>query len=95
MKLYVLPKSRLGAWSAGLTAFSIVTMICLYVFAERMDLISNELIVAVLGAAAVIAAFVALLMGLVAVIRNKEQSIFVFVSILLGAIVLGFVIFGE
>ena len=56
--------------------------------------ISSDMLIRIVGATSVIAQIIAFAFGVIAVIKNKERSFLVFLAILLGLVVLGF-IFGD
>ncbi|NJD04853.1 MAG: hypothetical protein FIA99_20140 [Ruminiclostridium sp.] len=94
MKIYFLPKSRLGRWTAGLSIYSLFLFIFGYIFAELSKIITSDILITIAGASSVIASIVSFITGIIAVIKNKERSILVFLGILLGLVVLVF-IFGN
>lgn len=94
MKFVLLPKSRMGKWSVWLSIFFVLTGIFFYVFAELLKVITSDIVVTIFGAAAVIAQIFALIFGFTAVLKNKERSSLVFLAILIGLVILGF-IFGD
>ena len=92
MQISLLPKSRLGTWSVGLSIFFLVVCIFLYIFAELLKVISSHVLITVVGATSVIAQIIAFSVGIITVIKNKERSSLVFLAILLGLVVLGFIL---
>ncbi len=92
MKIRIIPQSYLGQWSAGLGLFSILAFISGYAFAELLDIIKSDLLITILGIAAIIAAIVALVAGIIAARKNKERSVLVFLSIGFGIVVIAFII---
>jgi len=94
MKTNLLPKSRLGTWSVGLSTFTLSVFIFFYIFAELLNVITSEILITIFGASAVIASLIAFFIGIVAVAKNKERSFLVYLSILMGLVVLVF-IFGD
>ena len=91
MKISFLPKSPLGKWTVGLNIFFLIAFIFLYIFAELLNLIPFE-IVRIIGATSVIVSIIAFFTGVIAVIKIKERSALVFLSIIIGLVVLSFVI---
>ncbi|OGY25560.1 MAG: hypothetical protein A2Z24_01735 [Candidatus Woykebacteria bacterium RBG_16_44_10] len=94
-----MPKTTLGKWSAGLIiAFFLLLatgMIVVSVFKQEggETFLDNLWIsIPMLGAGAV--AIAAFFTGVVAIVRNKERSVFVFLAALIGLLVLIFVL-GE
>lgn len=94
IKINFLPKSRWGKWSAGLNMFFLLVSIFFYIFAELLNVITSDMVVTIFGATAVIASVIAFFIGITSVIKNKERSILVFISIFVGFVVLLF-IFGD
>lgn len=92
MKISFLPKSRLGTGSVGLNIFSVSTFIFFYIFAELLNVITSDILVTIFGATAVIASIIAFFTGVIAVIKNKERSVLVFLSIIIGFVVIAFII---
>jgi len=97
-KLKLSPKTKLGRWSVGLIAafFILFAIFQLLVgsgqqggetFSDNLLLSIPALLMATMG----IAAFVT---GIIAIIKHKERSILVFISSLIGFLVLDFVL-GE
>jgi len=92
MKIGLLPKSHMGTWSVRLSIFFILTSIFLYVFGELSGVITSDMLISIVGATSIIAQIIALILGIITVIKNKEQSSMVFLAILLGLVVLGFIL---
>lgn len=93
-----MPRTRLGKWSAGLIVVSLLlfaTLALLVSLGQRggETFFSNPLLgISGLGAAA--AAVLASFAGIVAIIKNKERSVFVYIATAIGLYVLVFVL-GE
>jgi len=92
VKISFLPKSRLGTGSVGLNIFFVSTSIFFYIFAELLNVITSDILVTIFGATAVIASIIAFFTGDIAVIKNKERSVLVFLSIIIGFVVIVFII---
>lgn len=92
MKINFLPKSCLGTTSAALNIFSVSTFIIFYIFAELLKVITSDILVTIFGVAAVIASITAFFTGVTAVVKNKERSVLVFLSIIIGFVVIAFII---
>ena len=92
MKTNLLPKSRLGALTVVLITFTLVVFIFFYIFAELLSVIKSDILIALFGSSAVIAAIIAFFIGIVAVIKNKERSFLVFLAIFIGFVILAFII---
>ncbi|MCB2292384.1 hypothetical protein LGK95_02370 [Clostridium algoriphilum] len=92
MKISFLPKSRLGNWAVGLSIFFLLVAIFFYIFAERLHVITSDMLVTIFGATSIIASVIAFFIGVVAIIKNKERSVLVFLAIFIGFVVLAFII---
>jgi 1,4-dihydroxy-2-naphthoate octaprenyltransferase len=94
MKLNFVPKTILGKWSVGLNTFFLILIIISIVFVKVFRILSFDdhwWDVTVL--VTIPASIIAFLTGIRAVIKNKERSILVFLSILIGTGVIFFLIF--
>ena len=93
-----MPKTLLGKWSTGL----IIVFFALFVLFNALvasgqrggETFFDNLTLTIPIFAAGISAVVAALLGIFSIIRQRERSIFVFVSSLIGFLVLFFVL-GE
>jgi hypothetical protein len=94
IRIILLPKSRMGKWSVWLSLFFILTSIFFYIFAELLKVITSDMLVSIFGTAAIIIQIIALIFGVIVVAKHKEYSSLVFLVILIGLVVLGF-IFGD
>ena len=80
-----MPKTTLGKWSAGLNAFFLIAITVSIVAVELLKILSFDdhwwdVTVAVSFPASIIAFFT----GIIAVTKNKERSILVILSIIIG-----------
>jgi hypothetical protein len=80
-----MPKTTLGKWSVGLNAFFLIAMTASIVSVELLKILSFDghwwdVTVAVSFPASIIA----LITGIIAVTKNKERSILVILSIIIG-----------
>jgi len=87
------PQTKLGKWSVGLNAFFLVAVAtsCVLVLVLKMLNFGDhwwDITVAVSFPASIIA----LIMGIVAVIKNKDRSILVYLSILIGVCTVLFIL---
>src|SRR5689334_19677758 len=94
MKISFLPKSRLGTWTAGLNIFFLLVCIFLYIFAELKHVIISDSLIGIVGATSLIALVTVFFTGIIAVIKNKERSVLVFLAILIGSVILAFILGG-
>lgn len=95
----ILPTTHLGKWSAKLiAAFFLLlgtTMVVVSVFhQEGGETFSDNLLISIPMFGAALAAMAAFVTGIISVWKYKERSIFVFITIAIGFLVLFFVL-GE
>jgi hypothetical protein len=94
VKLYFIPKTRLGKWSISfIIAFIVFLVIHLILAASPLPETSSAnpyLIVPILLAA--ISGVLAFFLGLIAIIKSKERAFLVFISTILGFFVVWFVV---
>lgn len=91
MKISFLPKSRLGKWTVGFNVFCILSAIFICIFAGILHVLS-DMTTGVFGAAFVIVSLIAFITGIIAVIKNKDRSVLIFWTILIGLFVLTVII---
>jgi len=91
MKSRLFPKSRFGKWTVGLISFFLLAFTLLFIFAEVLDVIPFD-IVRILGATTVIASIIAFFTGIIAILKNKERSVLVYLSTIIGFVVISFII---
>ena len=92
----ILPSTRTGKWSAWLGLGALLTMLLLFLLAEVLSFLQNKAPILVLGIITAIVAFIAgAVVGLVAVIKHKERSIAVLLSIACGLFVIVFLLFSR
>jgi predicted membrane channel-forming protein YqfA (hemolysin III family) len=84
-KTYFLPKTMLGKWSVWLNVFFMIVIITSIILVNVLGILSYDNhwwdVTVPLVFSASIAAFV---IGIIAVKKNKERSVSVFLSILIG-----------
>jgi len=88
MKIYILPKSTLGKWAVGITAFFILLSVLLSVLTALGGL--EPSVGLPLGIAYGISGLGALATGLISVTKHKERSILVFLALFAGLFTLIF-----
>jgi hypothetical protein len=86
------PQSKLGGWSVGLNAFFLITIGVTLVLVKLLGVLSYgdrwwDITVPIIFPASIMA----FILGIVAIINNKERSIFVYVSIAVGLLVVLFI----
>lgn len=92
MKLNFAPKTILGKWSVGLNAFFLIAIITSIVLVKVFGILSFgdhwwDLTVPI----TFLASIVAFIVGIIAVIKNKERSVLVYLSILIGLLTILFI----
>jgi hypothetical protein len=86
------PQTKFGRWSVQLNAFFLITIIISIILVNALDILSyNDHWWDVTVPIIFLASIVAFILGLIAIIKNKEQSAFVYVSIIVGLLVLLFI----
>ena len=103
MKIYLMPKTILGKWSLGL----IVTMPVLFIIGMSftsllyksvsggntiLEDIARRPVLALTMLVAFVSGISAFITGLIAVIRQKERSLSVYVAVIIGTLLILFVI---
>ena len=90
----MMPKTRLGKWSVGLNAFFLIAIAasCVLVLVLKILNFDDHWWDVTVGVAFP-ASIIALITGILAVRKNKERSVLVFLSILIGLCVILFIIF--
>lgn len=92
LKISFLPKTRLGSWTVWLGMFGFISIIFMYISAELFDVITSSIVITMVGASSIIASIIAFFNGIIAVIKNNERSVLIFMAIFFGFVVLAFVI---
>lgn len=98
-----MPKTKLGKWSLGLIItmplLMMVGMMCMNIFYPATpagDTLLQDMYdrpaLALFMLAGMTSGIAALITGLIALLKNKERSVFVFVSTAIGALLLFFLI---
>lgn len=90
MKL--LPTTRTGKWAAALSMGALLTMLLLYLLAEVLRLLQNDALIGVLAIAAIAAFIIGGVIGLIALLKHRERSSLVFLSVVFGAFVIFFLL---
>ena len=91
----ILPSTRTGKWSAWLGLGALLTMLLLFLLAEVLRFLDSKSFISVLGIAAIAAFITAAVVGLVAVLKHRERSIAVLLSIACGLFVIVFLLFSR
>ena len=89
-----MPNTKAGKWSVGLNAFFLIVIAASLVFVKILKILSfDDHWWDVTVGVAFPASIIALINGILAVRKNKERSVLVFLSILIGLCVILFIIF--
>ncbi len=98
MKISILPKSLPGKWSLGFIAAFMILISVFFIQvglgARGRETITDNLNLAIPVILAGVSGVSALVIGLVGTIRNRDHSVLVFLSMLIGIFVLVFIL-GE
>jgi cytochrome bd-type quinol oxidase subunit 2 len=103
VKLYFVPKTRLGKWSILFIFVFLMLLVVFLLFVASGqrggETFSDNLYLSVPMLLAAISVALTFLLGLISIIKDKERSIFVFISTILGFFILWFIVgslvFGE
>ena len=88
-----MPKTKLGKWSVGLNAFFLIAIAASLILVKVLKILSFDnywwdVTVGIIFPASIIA----LIIGILAVVKNKERSIWVNLSILVGVCTVLFIL---
>ena len=86
------PQTKLGRWSVGLNAFFLITIGISMILVKVLDILSFDdhwwdVTVPIIFLASIIA----FILGILAIIKNKERSVLVYISVLIGLLVILFI----
>jgi len=92
MKFILKPKTSLGKWSVGLNAFFLIVIITSIILVKVLGILSFDdhwwdVTVPVVFLASIVAFFI----GTIAVIKYKERSVLVYISIIIGLLTILFI----
>jgi hypothetical protein len=92
MTIHFLPKTRLGRWTVWLIVAFIILMAVFYILVASGQrggaTFFSNLFLTVPGLAAAISGIAAFFTGIIGVIRDRERAILVYLSTLLGFLIL-------
>jgi hypothetical protein len=92
MKLNFAPKTILGKWSIGLNAFFLIAIITSIVLVKVLGILSfDDHWWDVTVPITILASIVAFIVGIIAARKNKERSVLVYLSILIGLLTILFI----
>ena len=86
------PQTKLGKWSIWLNAFFLITITISIILVNMLGILSYDdhwwdATVPI----TFLASIVAFILGIVAIIKNRERSVFVYVSVIVGLLVILFI----
>jgi hypothetical protein len=86
------PQTKLGRWSVWLSAFFLITVGISITLVNVLGILSyDDHWWDVTVPTIFLASIVALIFGIIAIIKNKERSFFVYVSVIVGLLVILFI----
>lgn len=86
------PQTKLGRWSVWLNAFFLITIGSSIILVNVLGILSyDDHWWDVTVPITFLASIVALILGTMAIIKNKERSVFVYVSVVVGLLVILFI----
>ena len=86
------PKTKLGKWSVGLNILFLIVIITSVVLVKILGILSFNDTWWDITAIIFFASISALIIGIIAIIKSKEHSVFVYISILLSILVILFLL---
>jgi hypothetical protein len=93
MKIDFMPKTRSGKWSVWLNTFFLVVIVVSIFLVKVLGLLSyDDHWWDVTAPLVFFASIVAFILGIIAIIKNKEHSTFVYISVVIGLLTILFII---
>ncbi len=88
------PQTKFGKWSVWLNAFFLITITVSIILVNVLGMLSYDdhwwdVTVPIVFFASI----VALILGIIAIIKNKERSVFVYISVVIGLLTILFIFF--
>ncbi len=92
MKINFMPKTRLGKWSIWLNAFFLTAIIVSVILVNVLEILSYDnhwwdVTVPILA----LVTITAFILGIIAVRKNKESSVLVYISVIIGFLAILFI----
>jgi hypothetical protein len=88
-----MPKNRLGKWSVWLNAFFLIVIVASVVLVNVLGILSyDDHWWDVTVPIAFLASIVAFILGIITIMKNKERSVFVYASVIVGLLTVLFII---
>lgn len=86
------PQTKFGRWSVWLNAFFLITISISIILVNVLGILSYDdhwwdVTVPILA----LATITAFILGIIAIIKNKERSVFVYASVIVGLLVILFI----
>jgi len=92
MKTNFMPKTRSGKWSVWLNAFFLAVIVISIILVNVFSLLSyNDHWWDVTVPLIFFASIVAFILGIIAIRKNKERSVFVYISVVIGLLAILFI----
>ena len=89
-----MPKTRSGRWSVWLNAFFLIIIVTSIILVNVLGILSyNDHWWDVTVPLAFFASIAAFILGIIAIRKNKERSVFVYVSVVIGLLTILFIFF--
>jgi hypothetical protein len=86
------PQTKLGRWSVWLNAFFLITISISIILVNVLGILSyDDHWWDVTVPITFLASIAALILGIIAIIKNKERSVFVYASVIVGLLVILFI----
>ena len=86
------PQTKLGGWSVWLNAFFLITIGIFIILVNVLGVLSyDDHWWDVTVPITFFASIIAFILGIIAIIKNKERSVFVYVSVIVGLLVILFI----
>ena len=92
MKTNIAPKSLLGKWSVGLNAFFLIVIAVSVILVKVIKILSFDDHWWVATAVVFVVPVIALFTGIISVIKNKDRSVSIFLSIFVSICVILFIL---
>jgi hypothetical protein len=92
VKVKFLPKSTLGKWTTGLTVLGLFLLAFMIVFAEILEIVNSDKVITISALLAIAMLIAPCVTGTVAVLKNKDKALTVFISVVVGFLTVAFLI---
>jgi thiol:disulfide interchange protein len=94
MKTNFMPKTRSGRWSVWLNAFFLIIIVTSIILVNVLGILSyDDYWWDVTVPLVFFASIVAFILGIIAIRKNKERSVFVYISVVIGLLTILFIFF--